>query len=260
MSTEGGQGPAALRKGLTRMPDENAAAVAESEPPLGRLLVVDDEPAILDTVGRFLRFIGYEVRTAATVKEALAEARDHLPELILLDIMLPDGDGIEVMRRLRADGLPHAVVFLTARDTRKDLVKALAAGGDDYVTKPFGLDEVAARIGAVLRRTRRPEHESSVLRVADLELDPATHSVRRGGTAIGLSPTEFRLLRYLMLHSGRIVPRAQLLEHVWSYDFNGDDTVVATYISYLRRKLDALGPPLIHTQRGIGYAIREPGC
>ncbi|AXG81112.1 response regulator transcription factor [Streptomyces paludis] len=242
------------------MTDRASEGAARAQPRLGRLLVVDDEPAILDTVGRFLRFIGYEVRTAATAKGALSESRDFLPELILLDIMLPDGDGIEVMRRLRADGLPQAVVFLTARDTREDLVKALTAGGDDYITKPFGLDEVAARIGAVLRRTRRPGPEASLLRVADLELDTPTRSVRRADTPVDLSPTEFRLLRYLMLHSGRVVPRAQLLDHVWSYDFNGDDTVVATYISYLRRKLDALGPPLIHTRRGVGYTIREPGC
>ncbi|MEV5442134.1 response regulator transcription factor [Streptomyces sp. NPDC052644] len=224
----------------------------------GRLLLVDDEPAILDAVSRFLQFLGYEVRTAATVHEAVTAARAFLPELILLDVMLPDGDGFEVMRRLRQDGLPHAVVFLTARDTRKDLVKGLTAGGDDYITKPFGLDEVAARVQAVLRRARPRQLSDSVLGVADLELDPTAHTVHRGGTPVELSPTEFRLLRYLMLHRGRVVPRAQLLTHVWSYDFNGDDTVVATYISYLRRKIDHLGPPLIHTQRGIGYSIREP--
>ncbi|WP_344604938.1 response regulator transcription factor [Streptomyces glaucus] len=224
----------------------------------GRLLVVDDEPAILDTLSRFLRFVGYDVRTAATAHEALAAARDFLPELILLDVMLPDGDGFEVMHRLRQDGLPQAVVFLTARDTRKDLVRGLTSGGDDYITKPFGLDEVAARIQAVLRRTRPRSGTDPVLRVADLELDSATYTVHRAGTAIDLSPTEFRLLRYLMLHRGRVVPRAQLLDHVWSYDFNGDDTVVATYISYLRRKIDSLGPALIHTQRGVGYSIREP--
>ncbi|MDX3457132.1 response regulator transcription factor [Streptomyces sp. ME02-8801-2C] len=244
------------------MTDVTSHETGAVPPKLGRLLLVDDEPAILDTVGRFLKFIGYEVRTASAVREALAEARDFLPELILLDVMLPDGDGFEVMRRLRADGVPHAVIFLTARDTRADLVKGLTAGGDDYVTKPFGLDEVAARISAVLRRTRRAEHNDRMLRVADLELDTATYSVRRAGTLVDLSPTEFRLLRYLMLHSGRVVPRARLLEHVWSYDFNGDDTVVATYVSYLRRKLDPLGPPLIHTQRGIGYSIqdRDPRC
>ncbi|MEV7087527.1 response regulator transcription factor [Streptomyces sp. NPDC093085] len=237
-----------------------AAPQGEPSPRQGRLLLVDDEPAILDSVGRFLRFIGYEVRTAATAQEALTRARDFLPELILLDVMLPDGDGIDVMRRLRADGLPHAVIFLTARDARADRVKGLTAGGDDYVTKPFGLDEVAARISAVLRRTRRTDRADPVLRVADLELDTATYAVRRAGTAIDLSRTEFRLLRYLMLHGGRVVPRAQLLDHVWSYDFGGDDTVVATYISYLRRKLDRLGPPLVHTQRGVGYRIGEPRC
>ncbi|MEW1605662.1 response regulator transcription factor [Streptomyces sp. NPDC093808] len=224
----------------------------------GRLLVVDDEPAILDTLSRFLRFVGYDVRTAATAHNALAAARDFLPELILLDVMLPDGDGFEVMHRLRQDGLPQAVVFLTARDTRKDLVRGLTSGGDDYITKPFGLDEVAARIQAVLRRTRPRAGADPVLRVEDLELDSATYTVHRAGTAIDLSPTEFRLLRYLMLHRGRVVPRAQLLDHVWSYDFNGDDTVVATYISYLRRKIDSVGPALIHTQRGVGYSIREP--
>lgn len=239
------------------MADEPPMTSRSADAARGRLLVVDDEPAILDTVSRFLRFVGYDVRTAATVRQALASARDFLPDLILLDVMLPDGDGFEAMRRLRADGLPHAVVFLTARDTRKDLVRGLTEGGDDYITKPFGLDEVAARVGAVLRRTRRPRNDESVLRVADLELDTATYSVHRSGTPIDLSPTEFRLLRYLMLHSGRVVSRAQLLEHVWSYDFNGDDSVVATYISYLRRKIDSLGPGLIHTQRGVGYSIRE---
>ncbi|MFF9542487.1 response regulator transcription factor [Streptomyces albidoflavus] len=226
----------------------------------GRLLVVDDEPSILDTVSRFLRFLGYDVRTAATAHEAVTTARAFLPELILLDVMLPDGDGFEVMRRLRNDGLPHAVIFLTARDTRRDLVKGLSSGGDDYVTKPFGLDEVAARIEAVLRRSRPPRHHDPVLRVGDLELNPDTYAVRRGGTDISLSPTEFRLLRYLMLHPGRVLSRAQLLEHVWSYDFNGDDTVVATYVSYLRRKIDTLGPPLIHTRRGVGYSVQAPSC
>ncbi|MFF2130750.1 response regulator transcription factor [Streptomyces olivochromogenes] len=240
------------------MMDQTSADSAAAPAQQGRLLVVDDEPAILDTVGRFLRFLGYEVRTATTASEALSEARTFLPELILLDVMLPDGDGFEVMRRLRQDGLPFAIVFLTARDTRKDLVRGLTAGGDDYITKPFGLDEVAARIHAVLRRIRHREHDDPVLRVADLELDTATYSVQRAGIPIDLSPTEFRLLRYLMLHNGRVVSRAQLLDHVWSYDFNGDDTVVATYISYLRRKLDPLGPPLIHTQRGVGYSLRHP--
>ncbi|WP_329213906.1 response regulator transcription factor [Streptomyces sp. NBC_01485] len=226
----------------------------------GRLLVVDDEPAIVDTVARFLRFVGYEVRTAATGREALTLAREFLPDLVLLDIMLPDSDGFEVLNRLRADGLPVAVVFLTARDTRKDLVRGLSAGGDDYITKPFGLDEVAARIGAVLRRTRAHRPSDPTLGVADLTLNTLTHEVRRAGALIDLSPTEFRLLRYLMLHQGKVITRARLLEHVWSYDFNGDDTVVATYISYLRRKVDGQGERLIHTHRGVGYSLRATEC
>ncbi|MEW1719144.1 response regulator transcription factor [Streptomyces sp. NPDC093109] len=226
----------------------------------GRLLVVDDEPAILDTVTRFLRFLGYEVHTATTGREALALARECLPDLVLLDIMLPDSDGFEVLNRLRADGLPIAVVFLTARDTRKDLVRGLTAGGDDYITKPFGLDEVAARVGAVLRRTREQRPSDPTVEVADLTLNTLTHEVRRAGALVELSPTEFRLLRYLMLHQGRVITRARLLEHVWSYDFNGDDTVVATYISYLRRKVDSHGERLIHTHRGVGYSIRATEC
>ncbi|SEQ01639.1 two-component system, OmpR family, response regulator [Streptomyces sp. yr375] len=243
------------------MNDEAAADTRPEEPRgRGRLLVVDDEPAIVDTVTRFLRFVGYEVRTAATGREALAEAREFLPELVLLDIMLPDSDGFEVLNRLRADGLPVAVVFLTARDTRKDLVRGLSAGGDDYITKPFGLDEVNARIGAVLRRTRAHRPSDPTLGVADLTLNTLTHEVRRAGAVIDLSPTEFRLLRYLMLHQGTVVTRARLLEHVWSYDFNGDDTVVATYISYLRRKVDSHGERLIHTHRGVGYSLRAAEC
>ena len=225
------------------------------EPPGARLLLVDDEPSIRETVSRYLRFVGYEVRTAGTGREALVEAREFLPELILLDVMLPDADGYELLGRLRADGLQTAVVFLTARDARADVVKGLAAGGDDYITKPFGMDEVAARVSAVLRRTRRPATEETVLRVADLELDTVSYQVSRAGRPIELSPTEFRLLRYLMLNQGRVVTREQLLEHVWSYDFGGNDTVVPTYISYLRKKIDALGPPLIKTRRGVGYRL-----
>ncbi|MBB3665558.1 two-component system OmpR family response regulator [Prauserella sediminis] len=240
---------------MTRADGRNADGGVEHSGRRGRLLVVDDEPAIVDTVGRFLRFAGYEVCTAATAHEALTAARAFHPELILLDIMLPDGDGFDVMKRLRRDGLAQAVVFLTARDTRADLVKGLTEGGDDYITKPFGLDEVTARVIAVLRRTRPVGTTDPTLCVADLTLDPVSYTVRRGDTPVELTPTEFRLLRYLMLHADRVVPRARLLEHVWSYDFGGDDTVVATYISYLRRKIDTLGPALIHTRRGVGYRI-----
>lgn len=228
-----------------------------SEPPGARLLLVDDEPSIRETVSRYLRFVGYEVRTAGTGREALAliEAGEFRPELILLDVMLPDADGYELLGRLRAEGPQTAVVFLTARDARTDVVKGLAAGGDDYITKPFGMDEVAARVSAVLRRTRRPATEETVLRVADLELDTVGYQVSRAGRPIELSPTEFRLLRYLMLNQGKVVTREQLLEHVWNYDFGGNDTVVPTYISYLRKKIDAYGPPLIKTRRGVGYRL-----
>ncbi|WP_179817394.1 response regulator transcription factor [Allostreptomyces psammosilenae] len=225
-----------------------------------RLLVVDDEPYILDTLTTALRFIGYRVETAASGHQALRAARDALPDLILLDIMLPDLDGLEVARRLRQEGLDTAVIFLSARDERRDVVAGLRAGGDDYVTKPFGLEEVAARVQAVLRRTRgRPGPTGpEVLRYADLEMDLDARRVTRGGREVELSPTEFRLLRYLMLHPERVLTRAQLLEHVWSYHFNGDDTVVATYVSYLRRKLGgaATGGELIRTRRGLGYELR----
>jgi two-component system OmpR family response regulator len=221
-----------------------------------RLLLVDDEPSIRETVSRYLGHLGFEVHTAETGVQALRAAGEHLPELVLLDVMLPDADGFELLGRLRADGLAVPVVFLTARDTRADIVRGLREGGDDYITKPFGLDELAARVDAVLRRTRRPDADP-VLRVADLELDPERHRVRRAGTPVELSPTEFRLLRFLMLRRGHVVTREQLLEHVWNYDFGGNDTVVPTYISYLRKKVDALGPALIHTKRGVGYWIGE---
>jgi two-component system OmpR family response regulator len=221
-----------------------------------RLLLVDDEPSIRETVSRYLGHLGFEVFTAETGVQALRAAGEHLPDLVLLDVMLPDADGFDLLGRLRADGLAVPVVFLTARDTRADIVRGLREGGDDYITKPFGLEELAARIDAVLRRTRRPEADR-VLRVADLELDPDSLRVRRAGTPVELSPTEYRLLRFLMLRQGRVVTREQLLEHVWNYDFGGNDTVVPTYISYLRKKLDALGEPLIHTKRAVGYWIGE---
>ncbi|MFI6909980.1 response regulator transcription factor [Nonomuraea sp. NPDC050394] len=242
-----------------RIPIARRSIILEpADPPVraARLLVADDEPAIVDAVSRFLRHIGHEVRTATTALQALTAARMFMPELILLDVMLPDLDGFEVLRRIRADGLEVAVVFLTARASRKDVVAGLAAGGDDYIAKPFGLDEVAARVDAVLRRVRGRQPDDYVLRVDDLALDTRSYRVRRGDVPIELSPTEYRLLRYLMLHAGRVLTRAQLLEHVWSYHFGGDDTVVATYISYLRRKIDALGPPLIHTRRGVGYCLQ----
>ncbi len=227
-------------------------------PDHGGLLVVDDEPFLRDAVAASLRFLGFEVTTAQTGTEALRLARDRPFDLVVLDVMLPDTDGFEVVRRLRLDGCRVPVIFLTARDTQADKVTGLTLGGDDYMTKPFGLEELAARIRTVLRRTRPGAATGPVLRFADVELDQDAYEVRRAGHLVDLSPTEFRLLRYLMLNPGRVLTRAQLLDHVWDYDFGGSSTVVSTYVAYLRRKLACHGADLIHTQRGIGYSLRLP--
>jgi two-component system OmpR family response regulator len=234
---------------------EPAAAPAADH---GRLLVVDDEPFLRDAVAASLTFLGFEVATSESGTDALRLVRERPFDLIVLDVMLPDTDGFEVVRRLRRDGSWVPVIFLTAKDTREDKVNGLAIGGDDYMTKPFGLEELAARIRSVLRRTRRDGRGGPVLTFADVELDQDSYEVRRAGHLIELSPTEFRLLRYLMLHPGRVLTRAQLLGHVWDYDFGGSSTVVATYVAYLRRKLAAYGPEVIHTQRGVGYSLRLP--
>jgi two-component system OmpR family response regulator len=219
-----------------------------------RVLVVDDEPNIRDLVEVALRFHGFDVTTAATGDEALRRAREGGPQLIVLDVMLPDLDGFEVCRRLRTRGDETPVIFLTARDTPTDTVTGLTLGGDDYVTKPFSVDALVARVRAVLRRTGR-EPAEEILRIADLELDEARWTVRRAGAEIELSPTEFRLLAYLMHNPGRVLTRSQLLENVWGWDHSSSSPVVETYVSYLRRKI---GPDLIHTQRGVGYALRPP--
>jgi two-component system OmpR family response regulator len=219
-----------------------------------RVLVVDDEPNIRDLVETALRFHGFAVATAATGNEALRRARDERPQLIVLDVMLPDLDGFEVCRRLRTRGDETPVIFLTARDTPTDTVTGLTLGGDDYVTKPFSVDALGARERAGLRRTT-PDPAEEVLRVADLELDEARWTVRRAGAEIELSPTEFRLLAYLMHNTGRVLTRTQLLENVWGWENSPASPVVETYVSYLRRKI---GPDLIHTQRGVGYALRPP--
>jgi two-component system OmpR family response regulator len=224
----------------------------------GGLLVVDDEPFLRDAVAASLRFLGFEVTTAETGAGALRLARDRPFDLVVLDVMLPDTSGFDVVRRLRADGCRVPVIFLTARDTQADKVTGLTLGGDDYMTKPFGLEELAARIRTVLRRTSPSPAEGSVLAFADIELDQDSYEVRRAGHLVDLSPTEFRLLRYLMLNPGRVLTRAQLLDHVWDYDFGGSGTVVATYIAYLRRKLASYGPDVIHTQRAVGYSLRLP--
>jgi two-component system OmpR family response regulator len=232
---------------------------AETLPPdRGELLVVDDEPFLREAVAASLRFLGFTVDTAETGTAALRLARDRRFDLVVLDVMLPDTDGFEVVRRLRRDGCRVPVIFLTAKDTQADKVTGLTIGGDDYMTKPFGLEELAARIRTVLRRAGPAAAPGPVLTFADIELDEETYEVRRAGQLIELSPTEFRLLRYLMLNPGRVLTRAQLLDHVWDYDFGGSSTVVATYVAYLRRKLARHGPDVIHTQRAVGYSLRLP--
>jgi two-component system OmpR family response regulator len=236
---------------------DRSAESGLDQPDQGELLVVDDEPFLRDAVAASLRFLGFDVTTAASGVDALRLARDQPFDLVVLDVMLPDTDGFAVVRRLRRDGSRIPVIFLTARDTQADKVTGLTLGGDDYMTKPFGLEELAARIRTVLRRTR-PAPAGAVLAFADVELDQDTYQVRRAGHAIELSPTEFRLLRYFLLNPGRVLTRAQLLDHVWDYDFAGSSGVVSTYVAYLRRKLASHGPDLIHTQRGIGYSLRLP--
>jgi two-component system, OmpR family, response regulator len=228
-----------------------------------QVLVVDDELNIRELVQVALKFHGCAVTTAASGKDALRQAEATNPDLIVLDVMMPDMDGFEVCRRLRAAGNEVPVIFLTARDTSSDTVKGLAIGGDDYVTKPFSVEALVARVRAVLRRASRTTttadgagHRAGPLRVADLELDEDRWTVERAGVPVELSPTEFRLLAFLMRHEGRVLTRAQLLENVWGWDYAGESQIVETYVSYLRRKLDPLGPSLIHTQRGVGYSLR----
>jgi two-component system, OmpR family, response regulator len=229
-----------------------------------QVLVVDDEPNIRELVQVALKFHGCSVTTAGTGKDALRRAQSDRPDLIVLDVMLPDMDGFEVCRRLRATGNEIPVIFLTARDTSSDTVTGLALGGDDYVTKPFSVEALVARVRAVLRRASRTgqgdqrDGDSEILRAGDVELDEGRWTVHRAGVPVELSPTEFRLLAYLMRHEGRVLTRAQLLENVWGWDYAGESQIVETYVSYLRRKLDPLGPPMIHTQRGVGYSLRLP--
>ncbi|MGW4424705.1 response regulator transcription factor [Streptosporangium sp. NPDC004631] len=222
-----------------------------------RLLVVDDEPNIRELLSASLRRSGFEVVTAVDGREAVHFAERVRPDLVVLDVMLPDMDGFTVAGRLRAMGAQMPVVFLTARDATDDKVAGLRVA-DDYVTKPFSLEEVLARIRAVLRRTRGDLDLPSRLRVGDLELDEEAHQVWRSGESIRLSPTEFKLLHYFMVNNGRVLSKAQILEHVWNYDFGGDAGVVESYVSYLRRKVDMTGPRLIHTLRGVGYVLRAP--
>jgi two-component system OmpR family response regulator len=221
-----------------------------------QILVVDDEDNITYLLGTALRHFGFGVLTAGSGREGLALATDAKPDLMLLDVMLPDLDGFEVVRRLRDAGLQVPILFLTARDATEDKVRGLTLGGDDYVTKPFSLEEVVARVRAILRRSGRVVEGEPSLTYADLVMDDDAHQVRRGGEVIELSPTEYKLLRYLLANAGKVLSKAQILDHVWEYDFGGEATVVETYISYLRKKVDRRGVPLIQTVRGIGYALR----
>jgi two-component system OmpR family response regulator len=223
-----------------------------------RVLVVDDEPNIVDVVSMALRFHGYAVETAGTGSDALAAVTAFRPDLIVLDVMLPDMEGFEVARRLGAERAATPIVFLTARDAPEDKLRGLTTGGDDYVTKPFSLEELLARVRNVLRRTGRAAPDSSRLSFEDLELDEDTREVSRAGELVELTATEYRLLRYLMLNPRRVLTRAQILDHVWEYDFGGDARVLETYVSYLRKKLDVHGPSLIQTVRGVGYSLRPP--
>ena len=225
-----------------------------------RILVVDDESSISELIATSLKFVGFDVRTAATGSQALQIAQEFKPHALILDVMLPDQNGFEVCRQIRSEGQKVGVLFLTAKDSVEDKIAGLTIGGDDYVTKPFSLEELVARLRALLRRTGVTEIESDEekIRFADLELDEATHEVRRAGNLVDLSPTEFLLLRYLMINADRVVSKSQILDHVWQYDFRGDMGIVETYVSYLRKKIDVYEPALIHTVRGVGYRLRLP--
>jgi two-component system, OmpR family, response regulator len=223
-----------------------------------RVLVVDDERYLAEMVATALRYEGFDAAVAGSGATARDQVRQFRPDLIVLDVMLPDGSGIETCQRLRRDGWSMPVVFLTARDATQDKIKGLTVGGDDYVTKPFSLEELIARIRAVLRRTGGGDAPSGVLRFADLEIDEDRYEVRRGGDLINLSPTEFKLLRYLLVNADRVLTNRQILDHVWNYDFGGSHGVVQTYVSYLRRKVEAHEPRLIHTVPRVGYTLRLP--
>ena len=239
--------------------DGSHTGVVADKTPEAKLLVVDDEPSIRELLTASLKFAGFDVTSAADGAEALRQAEAMRPDLIVLDVMLPDMDGFTVTRKLRDRGREMPVLFLTARDETGDKVTGLTVGGDDYVTKPFSLEEVVARIRAVLRRAGHgTAPDSGRLAFHDLELDEDSHEVHRGGRLVELSPTEFKLLRYLMLNPNRVLSKAQILDHVWAYDFNGEAGIVESYISYLRRKIDDVDPPLIHTRRGVGYVLRLP--
>jgi len=222
-----------------------------------RVLVVDDEPTLAELLSMALRYEGWDVRSAGDGMGAVRTARDFRPDAVVLDMMLPDIDGLEVLRRLRGETPDVPVLFLTAKDSVEDRITGLTAGGDDYVTKPFSLEEVVARLRGLMRRMgRSPMRAESQLHVGDLSLDEDSHEVRRGGDLITLTATEFELLRYLMRNPKRVLSKSQILDRVWSYDFGGRSSIVEIYISYLRKKIDADAEPMIHTVRGVGYLIK----
>jgi two-component system OmpR family response regulator len=222
-----------------------------------RLLLVDDEDNLRSMLEAALRHVGFDVHPAANGRDAIDAVASVQPDVIVLDVMLPDLDGFEVCNRLRTSGSRTPVLFLTARDGTEDKVRGLTLGGDDYLVKPFSLEELVARINAVLRRAGLAKSEA-VLAYGDLEMDDDAHRVLRAGVEVSLSPTEYKLLRYLLVNQEKVVSKAQILDHVWQYDFGGDGGVVETYIGYLRRKLDRDSPRLIQTIRGVGYTLRAP--
>jgi two-component system, OmpR family, response regulator len=223
----------------------------------GRILVVDDEPSIVDAVATALRYEGFEVSEARNGREGLSRAQSGSFDLIVLDVMLPDINGFDVVRRIRADGLSTPVLFLTARDALDDKIEGFGTGGDDYVTKPFSLAEIVVRVRAILQRTIGTATVDSRLTFSDVVLDPDGREVWRAGSPVELTATEFNLLRYFMLNPRRVLSKPQILDHVWHYDFDGDSNILETYISYVRKKLNQFGPPLIHTVRLVGYVLRE---
>ncbi|ATL65437.1 response regulator transcription factor [Nocardia terpenica] len=228
--------------------------------PEARVLVVDDEPMIVELLSVSLRYQGFEVATAANGAEGLDRAKTFRPDALIVDVMMPGMDGFGLLRRLRADGIDAPVLFLTARDEVEDKVTGLTLGADDYVTKPFSLEEVVARLRVILRRSGHAvqERKSSRIRFEDIELDDDTHEVWKGGEPVALSPTEFTLLRYFMVNAGTVLSKPRILDHVWRYDFGGEVGVVETYVSYLRKKVDTGPDRLIHTLRGVGYVMRAP--
>jgi two-component system OmpR family response regulator len=240
-------------------PSISKAAAAPGQHVPARILVVDDEQSITDLLSMALRYEGMEVQVAHLGREALEAMTSFRPHLVVLDVMLPDLSGFDVLQRMSRDGVGGRmpVLFLTARDTLDDKLRGFTLGGDDYMTKPFSVEELVVRVRAILRRAHGDDGEGQ-LQIGDLQLDEESHEVFRGSTPIELTPTEFKLLHYLMLNAGRVVSKSQILDRVWNYDFDGNANVVEIYISYLRKKIDGLGSPLIHTVRGVGYSLRRP--